>query len=97
MSSYKRLLGWNQQYFSFYTFKQYDSNCLVIYIYVYFIRLTDMYKYTISIIGEDSISSLFMAYQSLLSIGIVKIKNKQFIFIATSWLCQQSRGFSGTS
>ena len=40
-----------------------------------------MYKYTISIIGEDRIS--IMAYQSLSPIGIVKIKTEDiFIFIA---------------
>ena len=40
-----------------------------------------MYNYTISIIGEDSISSLYMAYQSLLSIGLVKNKKKRYIYI----------------
>ena len=33
-----------------------------------------MYKYTMTIIGQDSVSNLHMAYQSLLSINIVKQK-----------------------
>ena len=51
----------------------------------YYSDIYNIYKYTMSIIGEDIISSLIMAYQSLLSIGIVKRKMKDiFIFIAVN-------------
>ena len=46
----------------------------------------NLYKYTISIIGKDSISSRYMAYQSLLSIGIVKRKRKYVLYIYTLYI-----------
>ena len=42
--------------------------------FFYYGRRYSQYTYTISIIGKNSISSVYMAYQSLLSIGIVNKK-----------------------
>ena len=58
---------------------------MVVILYVYFIIVTDItftslqYQSLVKIV-QYSISSLFVAYQSLLSIGIVKIKEKIYLY-----------------
>ena len=83
-----------------------DDGFYVYGIYVclfYYSDRYNIYKYTISIIGEDSISSLFMAYQLLLSIGIVKITRKDIYLYyihcceltvpAVSWVLRHKVGY----